>query len=94
MKITKTQLRQLIKEEIQNEIFGFGKNKSKQQPIEYKVTFRDKTGSASEGPIAFEAPDDDTAIQKAKKMLNDRKSAGFMKWSLENTKTAEVMSGN
>lgn len=94
MKITKSQLRQIIKEELQNELFGFGKNKSKQQPTEYKVTFRDKPGKAIEGPIAFEAPDNDTAIKKAKEMLGDRKSAGFMKWSLENTKTAEVMSGN
>jgi len=32
MKITKTQLRQIIKEELQNELFGFGKKKSKPEP--------------------------------------------------------------
>ncbi len=32
MKITKTQLRQIIKEELQNELFGWGKKKSKPEP--------------------------------------------------------------
>ena len=32
MKITKSKLRQIIKEEVQNEIFGFGKSKSKPEP--------------------------------------------------------------
>ena len=91
MKITKSQLRQIIKEELQNELFGFGKKK--QKSTEYKVTFRDKPGRAIEGPIVFDAPDDDTAIQKAKDMLGDRKSAGFMKWSLE-TPLGEIISGN
>ena len=91
MKITKSQLRQIIKEELQNELFGFGKKK--QKSTEYKVTFRDKTGDAIEGPNAFEAPDDDTAMQKAKEMLDDRRNAGFMKWSLE-TPAGEVISGN
>lgn len=97
MKITKSQLRQIIKEEVSKEIgegFLDRFRKPAQQSTEYKVTFRDRTGTAVEGPNDFEAPDDDTAIQKAKEMLDDRRSAGFMKWSLENTKTAEVISGN
>ncbi len=32
MKITKNQLRKIIKEELQNELFGFGKKKSKSEP--------------------------------------------------------------
>ena len=97
MKITKTQLRQIIKEEISKELeegpVGFIKKmmgpRDQDVPAksQYMVSFSGK--GKSEGPYPIDALDDDDAMNQAKEMMRAKKMNSYR---LENSKGEPIAS--
>tara|TARA_R100000388_G_scaffold55468_1_gene41103 strand:- start:4473 stop:4862 length:390 start_codon:yes stop_codon:yes gene_type:complete len=89
MKITKTKLRQIIKEELQSEIFGFGKKKSKPKSEPVSEPTPEPTRIKDEDrPVSIEvvpsAPQSSRKIELADERAFPLLNAAVLEWMEKN----------